>query len=174
MLAADAGEGLSPAQAACWLQKRRVLASRPAEAELSLAYVGIGDLFESALDDVLPRLSPPRRRALEGALLVGDTAPDAVDSRALGLAVRDGLQLLAEQRAPVVAIDDLQWFDPASTGALAFALRRLDTGRVRLLLARRSSAGARPSQIEQASASMSTRHNRFPSRRRSRGSRARA
>jgi DNA-binding CsgD family transcriptional regulator len=131
-------------------QNQRVLASRPAEAERSLAYVGIGDLFERALDDVLRQLSPPRRRALEGAFLVEDTAPDAVDSRALGLAVRDGLQLLAEQRAPVVAIDDLQWFDAASTDALAFALRRLDPGRVRLLLARRSSEGARPSEIERA------------------------
>ena len=131
-------------------QERPVLSSRPAEAERSLAYVGIGDLFERALDDVLPRLSPPRRRALEGALLVEDTAPDAVDSRALGLAVRDGLEVLAEGHTPVVAIDDLQWFDMASTDALAFALRRLDAGRVRFLLARRSAGGAQPSEIEQA------------------------
>src|SRR6188472_3497216 len=115
-------------------QALRLLASRPAEPERSLAYVGIGDLFEPVLDDVLPRLSPPRRRALEGALLVEDVAPDAVDSRALGLAVRDGLQVLAEQGTPVVAIDDLQWFDAASTAALAFALRRIDAGRARFLL----------------------------------------
>ena len=131
-------------------QALRLLASRPAEPERSLAYVGIGDLFERVLDDVLPRLSPPRRRALEGALLVADVAPDAVDSRALGLAVRDGLQVLAEQGTPVVAIDDLQWFDAASTVALAFALRRLDAGRVLFLLARRSADGAQPSEIEQA------------------------
>ena len=98
---------------------------------------------------MLPRLSPPRRRALEGALLFEEAAPDALDSRALGLAVRDGLQLLAEQHTPVVAIDDLQWFDAASTDVLAFALRRLDAGQVRFLLARRSADGA-PSEIEQA------------------------
>jgi DNA-binding CsgD family transcriptional regulator len=136
-------------------QERLVLASRPAEAERSLAYVGIGDLFERALDDVLPRLSPPRRRALEGALLVEDTAPNAVDSRALGLAVRDGLQMLAERLALVVAIDDLQWFDAASTDALAFALRRLDACRVLFLLARRSAGAAQPSAIEQALAEKS-------------------
>ena len=131
-------------------QERPVLVSRPAEAERSLAYVGIGDLFERTLDDVLPRLSAPRRRALKGALLVEDTAPEPVDSRALGLAVRDGLQVLAEEHTLVVAIDDLQWFDAASTDALAFALRRLDAGRVRFLLARRSADGAQPSEIEQA------------------------
>src|SRR6267154_1025601 len=43
----------------------RVLSSRPAEAERGLAHVGLGDLFEDALDEVLPALSPPRRRALE-------------------------------------------------------------------------------------------------------------
>ena len=42
-------------------QEQPVLASRPAEAERSLAYVGIGDLFERILDEVLPRLSRPRR-----------------------------------------------------------------------------------------------------------------
>ncbi|TMJ92900.1 MAG: ATP-binding protein, partial [Actinobacteria bacterium] len=47
----------------------RVLSSRPAEAERSLAHVGLGDLFEHVLDEVLPALPAPRRRALEVALL---------------------------------------------------------------------------------------------------------
>src|ERR1700675_3630723 len=42
----------------------RVLSSRPAEAERGLAHVGLGDLFDDVLDEVLPALSPPRRRAL--------------------------------------------------------------------------------------------------------------
>jgi DNA-binding CsgD family transcriptional regulator len=129
-------------------QDVRVLVSRPAEPERSLAYLGIGDLFEHVLDDVLPRLSPPRRRALEGALLVEDDA--SIDSRALGLAVRDGLTVLAEQHPTVVAIDDVQWFDAASAYAMAFALRRLDASRLRLLLARRTADDLQPSEIEQA------------------------
>src|SRR5881227_1908679 len=71
----------------------RVLRSRPAEAERGLVHVGLGDLFEDVLDEVLPSLSPPRRRALEGALLLADTAQTAVDSRALGIAVRDAFEL---------------------------------------------------------------------------------
>src|SRR5437764_15201618 len=47
----------------------RVLASWPAEAERRLAYVGLGDLFEDVVDDLLPELPPPRRRALKVALL---------------------------------------------------------------------------------------------------------
>ena len=48
-----------------------VLSSRPAESERGLAYVGLGDLFDRGLDDVIAELSPPRRRALEVALCCG-------------------------------------------------------------------------------------------------------
>jgi hypothetical protein len=51
----------------------RVLSSRPAEAERDFALAGLGDLFEGALDEVLPGLAPPRRRALEVALLLEET-----------------------------------------------------------------------------------------------------
>jgi DNA-binding CsgD family transcriptional regulator len=132
-------------------QGRRVLSVRPAEAERGLAYVGLGDLFEGGvLDDVLSRLSAPRRRALEAALLLVDAAPGTVDSRALGVAVRDALQVLAEQRPPLVAIDDLQWLDAASAGALAFALRRLEGSTVLLLLARRLEDDAELTEVERA------------------------
>jgi DNA-binding CsgD family transcriptional regulator len=128
----------------------RVLSARPAEAERGLAHVGLGDLFENVSDDVLVRLSAPRRRALEGALLRVDETLDAVDVRALGLAVRDVLQVLSEQRPPLVAIDDLQWLDAGSADALAFALRRLAAVPVRLLLARRRIDSSPVSELEQA------------------------
>jgi DNA-binding CsgD family transcriptional regulator len=128
----------------------RVLSARPAEAERGLAYAGLADLFEGVLDDVLPRLSAPRRRALEGALLLVDEKAGVVDARALGIAVRDALQILAEQRPPLVAIDDLQWLDAASADALTFALRRLDATPVPLLLAQRRQDGARPPELVRA------------------------
>jgi DNA-binding CsgD family transcriptional regulator len=129
---------------------RRVLSARPAEAESDLAYTGLGDLFEDVRDDVLAGLPAPRRRALESALLLADATPGAVDPRALGVAVRDGLQMLGEQQPAVVAIDDLQWLDTASAGALAFAFRRLDASTVVLLLARRPVDAARQSELERA------------------------
>ena len=103
----------------------RVLSSRPAEAERGLAHAGLGDLFEPALDEVLPELSVPRRRALDVALLREEISGEHVDSRALAVAVRDGLQLLGERGPLLVAVDDVQWLDPSSSSALAFALRRL-------------------------------------------------
>ena len=41
----------------------RILSSRPAEAESALAHAGLGDLLEDVLDETLPALSAPRRRA---------------------------------------------------------------------------------------------------------------
>lgn len=72
-----------------------VLASWPAEAERELAFAGLGDLLEPVLDDVLPRLVPPRRRALQVALLL-EEAQDPVAPRAVAVAVRSALELLAE------------------------------------------------------------------------------
>src|SRR2546425_1761083 len=131
-------------------QGMRVLSSRPAEAERDLAHAGLGDLFEDVLDDVLPALSMPRRRALEVALLLEEASGDPVDPRALGVAVRDVLHRLSESKPILVAIDDVQWLDPSSSSALSFALRRLAAKRVLLLLAPRPVDGAGPSEVEHA------------------------
>jgi len=117
----------------------RVLSSRAAEAERGLAHVGLGDLFEDVREDVLPALGAARRCALEAALLWGDAA-DPVDPRALAVAVRDALEVLAELGPLLLAIDDVQWLDASSSAALAFALRRVAGGSVLVLLARRASA----------------------------------
>jgi hypothetical protein len=122
-----------------------VLVACPAQAERGLVHVGLGDLFDGVLDDVIGELSPPRRRALEVALLRDDAAGDATDDRALAVAVHDVLNLLSKRKPVVVGIDDVQWLDPSSASALAFALRRLGAA-VRLVIARR----LEPSELEQS------------------------
>jgi len=126
----------------------RVLSSRPAETERGYAFAGLGDVFEDVLDEVLPCLPPPRRRALEVALLVEEVSGPA-DPRTLGVAVRHGLDVLAADGPLVVAVDDVQWLDRSSARALAFALRRLHEPVV-LLLSRRLGEGSEPSEIEDA------------------------
>ncbi len=116
-------------------QGLRVLSSRPAEAEQAFAFAGLGDLFEDCLDAVLPELPPPRRHALEVALLVAEPQ-DLLDPRALGVAVRSALEVLAGTQPLLLAIDDVQWLDRPSADALAFALRRMSAP-LQVLLARR-------------------------------------
>ncbi len=154
VLEGDAGIGKST----LWLagvehartRSLRVLSSRPAEAERGLAHVGLGDLFEHILDDVLPALTAPRRRALQVALLREEDTEETVDPRALGLATCNALQLLAKDGPVLVAIDDVQWFDAPSARSLTFGLRRLGEHDVRLLLARRTGPRAQPHELEQA------------------------
>jgi predicted ATPase len=150
----EAGIGKSTLWLAAVEQARaqgfRVLTSRPAEAERGLAHAGLGDLFEHVLEDVLPVLSLPRRRALEVALLLEEASRDPVDHRALGVAVRDALRALSEREPILIAVDDVQWLDPSSSRAITFALRRVTANDVRLLLARRLVDGAQPSELEQA------------------------
>src|SRR5215217_3883602 len=126
---------------------RRVLSARPAESERGLAYAGLGDLLDGVLEDVLPELSAPRRRALEVALLVEDAAGRPVDQRAIGVAVRSALELLAEQEF-LIAIDDLQWLDVSTASALGFALRRLPSASLQLLWTRRLGAKGQSSAVE--------------------------
>ena len=127
-----------------------VLSSRPAEAERGLAHAGLGDLLEDVIDDVLPALSMARRRAMEVALLRDDASSGPVDDRALAVAVRDVLQLLSDRGRVLIAVDDVQWLDAASSSALAFAMRRLDACDVVVLLSRRLPAGSQPSWLDGA------------------------
>jgi tetratricopeptide (TPR) repeat protein len=135
-----------------------VLSSRPAEAERALGHVGLVDLLEGVVDDTMPALLTPRRRALQVALLREEASGDPVDHRTLAVAVRDVLQLLSERGPILIAIDDVQWLDPSSARALAFALRRLDVSPVSLLLARRPAERARQSEVEQAQGAGHVRH----------------
>jgi DNA-binding CsgD family transcriptional regulator len=125
----------------------RVLCAQPAEAERGLALAGLGDLLEPILDEVLPLLPPPRRRALEVALLL-EQAERPLDRRAVGVAVRTAVEELAARRPLLLAIDDVQWLDPSSAAALVFALRRVEREPIALLLARRLEEGIGPSELE--------------------------
>ena len=106
----------------------RVLSSRPGELDRGVAYAALGDLLEEAFAEVRSELPAPRRRALEVALLVRDPEDEPVDFRTVAVAVRTALEALAERGPVLIAIDDVQWLDPSSANALAFALRRSARG----------------------------------------------
>lgn len=154
VLAGEAGIGKSVLWEAGVEQARSaglvVLASRAVEAERTLDGVGLVDLLELVVNDALPVLLTPRRRALEIVLLREEASADPVDRRALAVAVRDLLQLVCREGRLLLAIDDAQWLDPLSASALAFALRRLSADDVILLLARRAADGVGAKPLEQA------------------------
>jgi DNA-binding CsgD family transcriptional regulator len=119
----------------------RVLTARPAGAEVRLSYSSLGDLLEPVLDEVLPRLSAPKRQAVEAALLLSEQAVPH-EPRAVLAALVDSLRSLAEESPVLLAVDDLQWLDAPSGEALAFAARRLTREPVSLLATLRAEPGS--------------------------------
>jgi len=119
-----------------------VLTCRGAEAEAALSFAGLSELLGDVLGDALDSLLPPRRRALEVALLLAEPGEGPPDRLAIGLAVHDVLRVLAQQGPVLVAVDDVQWLDAASAGALEVALRRTRTDRIGVLVASRGSTAA--------------------------------
>ena len=115
-----------------------VISTAPAEPDTSLAFSGLGDLVADLAGEVDGDLPGPQRRALAGALLLEDQIDAPVEPQALSRAILTLLQRAAARGPLVIAIDDEQWLDPASAGALAFALCRLREERIGVLLARRS------------------------------------
>ena len=120
-----------------------VLVCRGIEAEASLSFVGLSELLGPVLDDVLPSLALPRRRALEVALLLAPSREVTPDQLAVGLAVLDVLKLMSACGPVVVAVDDLQWLDPASANAVQIAFRRLVDEAVVVLATVREVPGVR-------------------------------
>jgi DNA-binding CsgD family transcriptional regulator len=112
----------------------RILSSRPSEAETKFSFGGLTDLLGNAAGEVLPELPPIQRRALEAALLLGESEIHA-DDRAVAAAFLAALRLLATDAPVCLAVDDIQWLDTASLAALRYALARLDDEPVAALLA---------------------------------------
>jgi DNA-binding CsgD family transcriptional regulator len=128
-----------------------VLTVRAAGSEVQLSFAGLADLLEGVIEEALARLPAPQRHAIEAALLLVDTEGVSPDARAAAAGLLTILRLLSETAPLLLAIDDLQWLDSSSAGALRFALRRLKTEPVRLLATVRGSAdGPLPLELERA------------------------
>jgi predicted ATPase len=114
-----------------------VLACVGSESETQLSFTAVRDLVGEGFDDVADDLPPPQRRAMEVVLLRAEAAdvPPAPD--AIAVAFLSTLRALAARAPTLLAVDDVQWLDPSSAATLAYALRRLDSDALLVLLSRR-------------------------------------
>ena len=119
-----------------------VLRAEPAESETALSFSGLGDLLDPVLDEALEPLPAGQRSALARALVLEDVEGPPPDAHAAGVGLLNAFRGLAGTRDVLVAVDDVQWLDAASSAALAYAARRLRAEHVGLLLARRSGTEA--------------------------------
>ncbi|HET7182787.1 MAG TPA: AAA family ATPase, partial [Candidatus Limnocylindrales bacterium] len=117
-----------------------LLVCRPAQAEVSLAFAGLVDLFESVPDALLRVLPEAQQAALATALRRRPPSRRLPDPLAVSAGVRAALANLALSRPVVVAIDDVQWIDPSTAAVLDYVLRRLTDESIGFLLAHRSAS----------------------------------
>jgi DNA-binding CsgD family transcriptional regulator len=120
-----------------------VLRAQPAESEIALSFSGLGDLLDSVLSEALPPLAEAQRSALARALVLEDAEGSPPDAHVAGVALLNVLRGLAGARPVLVAVDDVQWLDAATSGVLGYAARRLRDEHVGVLLARRSGLESR-------------------------------
>lgn len=115
-----------------------VLVARPSEADAANAFLGLHDLLEPALPELMPSLAAPQRARIERALgLRPADDEDPLETGQLAIAIVAGLRALALRRRLVLAVDDLQWLDSSTASVLEVALARLGAADVRLLAAAR-------------------------------------
>jgi len=126
---------------------QRTLACRPAGSEVKLSFAALGDLLAEVLEEALPALPVPQRRALQVALLLAEPEGEPPDQRAIGLALLNVLRTLSTRGPLLVAIDDAQWLDAPSAAVLAFALRRLGAEPIGVLATVRLTGGEPPAVV---------------------------
>ena len=113
-----------------------VVRFRGVESERSMRFAGLQLLCTAIRADV-DQLEAPQRAAAEVAF---GAAEGEVDPFLVGLAASSLLTAAARQRPTLFVVDDAHWLDPATSRAIAFALRRLDDHPIAVLLATRDDA----------------------------------
>ena len=112
----------------------RVLRVAGVESEAELPFAALHALLRPALDQI-GALPGRQAAALRGAL--GLAEETGADRFLVGLGVLSLIAELAEDRPVLVLVDDAQWLDRASGGALVFAARRLQAEQAAVLVAAR-------------------------------------
>ena len=145
VISGDAGIGKTALWRAALAEARtrghRALVCRSSESEARYSYSGLGDVMRVVLPDVLPELPVPQRRALETALGLSE-ADGRVEQRLVAFAFLAAVRKAAEASPVLLAVDDLQWLDRASSAVLRYALPRLDDEPVAAVMTVRGAAPA--------------------------------
>jgi DNA-binding CsgD family transcriptional regulator len=126
----------------------RVVASSGAEAEAQLSFTALRDLVGDAFDDVADELPRPQRRAMEVVLLRDEATGVPPSPDTIAIAFLSTLRVLAARAPTLLAVDDVQWLDPSSAAALTYALRRLDSEALFVLLSYRTEKGSSPLMLD--------------------------
>src|SRR5215207_6372561 len=136
LLRGEAGIGKSAllAWAVAHADDMTVLRADGVEPESPIAFASLSTVL-APLQHLLPEIPSPQVDALRSALALGPPTPASPLGVLAGAASL--LAVGAEERPVLVVVDDVQWIDAPSRGALMFAARRLQLDPVAFLFAGR-------------------------------------
>lgn len=136
---------LDAVSAACADAGQLVLRSSSAATESWLPYLGLYDLFSEAVAGE-PDVIPHHLRSAFDVVLLRSAPVDgaSTDQLAIRVAVVEALRALSATRPVLLVLDDVNCLDSATAEVLAFAVRRRQGHRVRVLAAERLSEGQEP------------------------------
>ena len=121
--------------------------SRAAASESEMPFLGLVDLIGGDVAEFAADLPGPLRRALDVVLLRTEPPDRGADALAANLAVFDVLHAMAGRQRLLLVLDDVQWLDAPTRGALAFAIRRLAGPRLAVIAAVRLAEDPVPSAL---------------------------
>ncbi|SRX82788.1 helix-turn-helix transcriptional regulator [Mycolicibacterium parafortuitum] len=101
-----------------------VLMTRGSPSEVTLSFAGLADLLSQVAGEIIDRLAPVQRDALNRILLRGADVPSP-DERAAAAGLLSVLGHLSTEAPVLIVVDDVQWLDSASAAAVRFAVRRV-------------------------------------------------
>ena len=130
---------VSSQQAAADVARVRVLRTHGVESESPLPFAALHRLLRPVLR--LERLPVPQARAMRVAF--GLEEGSSVEPFLVGVATLSALTEAAEDRPVLCVVDDAQWLDTASAGALLFAARQLQADPVAIVFAARDTQTSR-------------------------------
>lgn len=114
-------------------QGGRALSATGVQSEASIPFAGLHQLLNPVLSDHVESLTGRQQQALFAAF--GMSSQVAPEMFSVGLASLELISALAEQRPVLLAVDDAQWMDSASSEVLAFIARRLEAERIAMMMA---------------------------------------
>lgn len=103
----------------------RVLVATGVGSETPLSFAALRDLVDDVFDEVVDALPSPQRRALAVALQREDPGERPPEGLAVAAALLTVVRALVERGPTLLAVDDLQWLDTASSISVGYALRRV-------------------------------------------------
>ncbi|MDQ3734003.1 MAG: AAA family ATPase [Actinomycetota bacterium] len=137
-----------------------VLFARGSELENQLAFGGVRQLLAAHIDALDPagRTEVLRGPAAWAVPVLDNTAEPAQDLGDPLYGLASVSMNLAEERPLLIAVDDIQWLDEASTMFLAYLARRIEGHRILLLVIHRGEAGRPQDALPDLPAPVETLH----------------